>query len=70
MNKTLSITVGVIVGVIFLGIAIMYWTVASGALPSYVPGYALGETTVHVKHGIAALVIAVVGFVYAWFSSK
>ena len=69
MNKTLKISVGVIVGIVFLALAIFYWTVPSGSLPSYMPGFIAGGTTVHVKHGIAAFVVALLGFIYAWFAS-
>ena len=64
-----AVHLGVAVDIIFLIIAGFYWTTPSGSLPSYVPGFAAGGTTIHVKHGVAALVIALAAFAAAWFGS-
>jgi branched-subunit amino acid ABC-type transport system permease component len=60
----------VVLGVIFLVIACVYWLVPAGSLPSYVPGYEAGVPRVHVKHGVAALVVAAVCFLVAWFVGR
>ncbi|HML14452.1 MAG TPA: hypothetical protein VK456_14180 [Xanthobacteraceae bacterium] len=60
----------VVLGVIFLVIACVYWLVPAGSLPSFVPGFEAGSTHVHVKHGVAALAVAVVCFVVAWFVGR
>jgi hypothetical protein len=59
----------VILGVIFLAIAIVYWTMDAGSLPSFFPGHESGSTHLHFKHGIAAAVVALACFVFAWFQS-
>ena len=59
----------VILGVIFLVIAIVYWTTDAGSLPSFFPGHESGSGHHHSKHGIAALVVALGCFVFAWFAS-
>jgi len=59
----------VILGIIFIGIAVFYWITPAGSLPTYVPGFIAGSSTIHVKHGIASFILALILFVYAWFTS-
>jgi len=68
MNKLL-ITLAVLLGIGFLVLAFVYWTTAAGSLPSYIPGFENGVTTVHFKHGLASLLLALALFAYAWFAS-
>jgi amino acid permease len=65
--KKLQIIIGVVVGIVCLGLAAVYWTTPAGSLPSWLPGFIAGSAVVHVKHGIAALIIALAAFVFAWF---
>jgi hypothetical protein len=60
----------VVLGVICLVIACIYWLVPAGSLPGFVPGFEAGSTHVHVKHGVAALVAAAVCFIVAWFVGR
>jgi hypothetical protein len=39
------------------------------SLPSFFPGQQDGSTHHHIKHGIAALVVGLGAFVFAWFQS-
>ena len=48
----------VILGIVFLAIAIVYWTTDAGSLPSFFPGHESGSTHIHFKHGLAAAVVA------------
>ena len=59
----------VILGAIFLVIAIVYWTTDAGSLPSFFPGHESGSTHIHFKHGLAAAVVALGCFVFAWFQT-
>jgi hypothetical protein len=59
----------VILGVIFLVIAGIYWTQDAGSLPSFFPGHESGSTHIHFKHGLAAAVVALGCFVFAWFQT-
>jgi hypothetical protein len=59
----------VVLGVVFLALAVLYWVDSAGSLPSFVPGHEAGSEHHHVKHGIAALVVALGCFVFAWFQS-
>ena len=68
MKKSQTI-IGVLIGVVFATIAVYYWMTPAGSLPSWMPGFIAGGTAVHIKHGVAALVVALVGFAYAWFGT-
>jgi hypothetical protein len=61
---------GIVLGVFFICIAIMYWTVPPKSLPgpSFL-GHESGVSAVHVKHGIASFLVGIACFVFAWFQS-
>jgi ammonia channel protein AmtB len=59
----------VLAGIVFIIIAIVYWTNTAGSLPHFFPGFEAGATNVHVKHGIASLFLGLALFAYAWFRS-
>jgi uncharacterized RDD family membrane protein YckC len=59
----------VIVGVVLLAIAALYFIDSADALPSFMPGHEAGSTHHHVKHGIAALILAIGAFIFAWFQT-
>lgn len=67
MKRPLVVISGVL-GVIFLCLAIYYWVTPAGSLPHSFPGYQAGSTHVHLKHGLAALILALGCGVLAWFS--
>lgn len=60
--------VAIILSLAFAAIAIVYWTVSAGSLPSFMPGYEAGSVAVHMKHGIAAAAAAVLCFAFGWFA--
>lgn len=59
----------VLAGLVLLAIAIVYFVEPAGSLPSFFPGHEAGSSHHHAKHGIAALVLALGCFVFAWFQS-
>lgn len=59
----------VLAGVILLAIAVVYFVEPAGSLPSFFPGHEAGSNHHHTKHGIAALVVALACFIFAWFQS-
>ena len=69
MNRRNLIVLAILAGIAFLIVAIIYWAEPAGSLPSFFPGHETGSSTHHVKHGIAALVVALGCFVFAWFQS-
>jgi hypothetical protein len=68
MNRKWAM-VALVLGVVFLGLAIFYWITPASALPSFFPGYDPAMAGVHVKHGIAAFGLGILCFVYAWFAT-
>jgi hypothetical protein len=59
----------VVLGVLFIALAVLYFVDSAGSLPSFIPGHASGSTHHHVKHGIAALVVGLGCLVFAWFQT-
>jgi hypothetical protein len=59
----------VLAGVVFLVIAVIYFIEPASSLPSFFPGHEAGSSHHHMKHGIAAIVVALACFVFAWFQS-
>jgi len=68
MNKPL-VWIGIIVGIGFVALAVLYWITPAGALPSFMPGYEAGSSAIHVKHGIASLLLGLAVLAYAWFQT-
>jgi hypothetical protein len=69
MNKTSRITLSSILGLIFLAIGAVYLTHTADTLPHWLPGFDTSLTTKHTKHGLAAILLGIISFVYAWFQS-
>lgn len=67
--KKINVIVSVVLGVLFVIIAVVYWTTPAGNLPSFMPGFQAGSTVAHFKHGLAAIILAAGSFIYAWFAS-
>lgn len=69
MSNTTIAWLSGIIGIGFILIAIYYWVTPAGSLAPFVPGYEPGVTVIHVKHGLAALIVGVFALVLAWFKS-
>jgi hypothetical protein len=68
--KVRPLTIALLVlGVLFVIVAIVYFTKTADGLPSFLPGHQAGLTKHHTKHGIAMLGLAVLSWVGAWFST-
>jgi hypothetical protein len=50
--------------------AVMYFVMPAGQLPTFMPGYSSGSPLIHMKHAIAAAVVAVVLFAIGWFIGR
>ena len=59
----------VVLGILLIVVAVVYWIDSAKDLPSFFPGHDAGSSTVHVKHGIAALVLGLGCLVFAWFQT-
>jgi Na+/H+ antiporter NhaD/arsenite permease-like protein len=63
----------VVVGVVLVVVAVVYFVTPEHSLPSFFPGHASASSAEanhhHTKHGIAAIVVALACFAFAWFQS-
>jgi uncharacterized membrane protein len=50
--------------------AVIYFVMPAGSLPTFMPGYEAGSQHMHMKHAIAAAVLAVILFVIGWFAGR
>ena len=70
MTKNRSLIIPAIaLGVLLVVVAFEYFEDPARALPVFFPGHDAGSAHHHVKHGLAALAVALGCFVYAWFQS-
>jgi uncharacterized membrane protein HdeD (DUF308 family) len=62
-----------LLGVLLIVVAIIYFVEPAHSLPSFFPGHVSATDTEahhhHTKHGIAALVVALACFAFAWFQT-
>jgi hypothetical protein len=63
-------TGAVVLGLVFAAIAIVYFVMPAGSLPTFFPGFEAGSARIHVKHGVASLAVAAVLFCVAWFVAR
>ena len=59
----------VIIGLLLLAIAVVYFVDTASALPSFFPGHEAGSAHHHTKHGIAAACLGVACLIFAWFQT-
>jgi uncharacterized membrane-anchored protein YitT (DUF2179 family) len=68
-NDRLLALLAVVVGIVLIVIAIVYWAEPAHSLPGFFPGHEAGSNHHHAKHGIAAFLLGIACFVFAWFRS-
>ena len=68
-NSPILVWLAVIVGLLLIAVAIVYWAEPARSLPSFFPGHESGSDHHHVKHGIAAFFVGLACLAYAWFQS-
>jgi hypothetical protein len=59
----------IVLGLVLLVVAIVYFVDSAKSLPSFFPGHDAASSHVHVKHGIAALALGLGALVFAWFQT-
>ncbi len=75
MNSNLRklILPAVLLGVLLIVVAVIYFVEPAHSLPSFFPGHVSATSAEaghhHSKHGIAALVVALALFAFAWFQT-
>jgi hypothetical protein len=71
--RKLLVPAAVLLGLLLIAVAVIYFVQPEHSLPSFFPGHAsTGSAEAnhhHTKHGIAALVVALACFAFAWFQS-
>jgi amino acid permease len=63
------IVLAVALGIALIAVAVIYFVSTAASLPSSFPGHQSGSSHHHTKHGIAALIVALGCFAFAWFQS-
>lgn len=63
------VILGILVGLVCVVFSILYALTPAGSLPSFLPGYEAGSLHIHVKHSIAAFLLGIGSFLFAWFQS-
>lgn len=63
------IPLAIVVGIVLIAVAIIYWAEPAGSLPSFFPGHEAGSSHHHFKHGLLAAILGIGCFVFAWFQT-
>lgn len=66
--KLRTVVLGLL-AVAFVALAVYYFVMPAGSLLHFLPGYEAGVADHHVKHGLAALVLAAGCGLLLWFST-
>ena len=69
MKRPALILPAVLIGLVLLALAVLYWVDSASALPSFLPGHEAGSAHHHVKHGIAAALLGIGCLIFAWFQT-
>jgi len=68
-NRRLLVWLALVVGIVLVVIAGVYWAEPAKSLPSFFPGHQAGSSHHHVKHGIASFLVGLACFAFAWFNT-
>ncbi len=68
-NRRLLAILAVVLGIVLIVVAIVYWAEPAHALPSFFPGHQAGSNHHHTKHGLAAFLVGLACLVFAWFNT-
>ena len=69
MNRRLLASVAIVIGILLIAVAVVYFAVPAKSLPSFFPGHQAGSTHHHTKHGIASLLVGLACLAFAWFNT-
>jgi hypothetical protein len=75
MNNNLRplIAPAVVLGILLIAVSVIYFAEPAHSLPSFFPGHVSATDAEaghhHTKHGVAALVVALAAFAFAWFQT-
>ncbi len=72
-NRRMLAMAAVLAGIVLIVVAVVYFSQPEHSLPSFFPGHSSATSAEanhhHTKHGIAALVVALACFAFAWFQT-
>ena len=68
-NDRLLVALAIVVGIVLIAVAIVYWAEPAKSLPAFFPGHQAGSSHHHAKHGIASFLVGLACFAFAWFRS-
>ena len=68
-NRRLLAILAIVLGLVLIAIAIVYWAEPASSLPSFFPGHQAGSSHHHTKHGIASFLVGLACLVFAWFNT-
>jgi hypothetical protein len=68
-HRKLLVVLAIMLGIVLIAVAVVYWAEPAGSLPSFFPGHEAGSNHHHVKHGIAAFLVGLACFAFAWFNT-
>jgi hypothetical protein len=69
MRSRPLVIAAVVVGLLLILAALVYWIEPAKSLPSFFPGHESGSGHHHVKHGIAAFLVGLACLAFAWFQT-
>ena len=68
-NDRILVAAAIVLGIILIIVAVVYWVEPAGSLPAFFPGHEAGSGHHHAKHGIAAFLLGLACLAFAWFRS-
>ncbi len=68
-RRRLLVLAAIVLGIVLIAIAAVYWAEPAKSLPSFFPGHQAGSGHHHVKHGIASFLVGLACLVFAWFNT-
>jgi len=69
-NDRLLAALAVLLGLVLVAIGVTYIALTEHDIPSFFPGHVSHPATHHhVKHGIAAILLGLACFAFAWFNT-
>lgn len=67
--KSVVIGLAIVLGILLLVTAGIYFVEPAKALPHFFPGYDASLSKIHRTHAVGSLLLALCLFVFAWFQS-
>ncbi|HEX3709876.1 MAG TPA: hypothetical protein VHV56_08305 [Pseudolabrys sp.] len=60
----------ILLGLILIALAVVYFVLPADQLPGFLPGHAAGVMRIHAKHGLVAGAIGVALVTAGWFMGR